>query len=147
MQPFDFQSGPKSGQFGSGKVILVAGGAGFLGSNLCVKLLAQGHHVIALDNLLSGDIANVAPLLAHPRFRFIRKDILSPLRLDGQLDEIYNMACPASPPRYQRDPIHTIRTCFEGSLNLLKLAQAKGARILLSSTSEVYGDPEIPLQH
>ena len=147
MQPFDFQSGPKAGQFGSGKVVLVAGGAGFLGSNLCVRLLAQGHHVIALDNLLSGNMANVAPLLAHPRFRFIRKDILSPLRLEGRLDEVYNMACPASPPRYQRDPIHTIRTCFEGSLNLLKLAQAKGARILLSSTSEIYGDPEIALQH
>ncbi|MBA3911024.1 MAG: NAD-dependent dehydratase [Rhodobacter sp.] len=132
--------------FGSGKVVLVAGGAGFLGSALCPRLLDAGNTVLCVDNLLTGDLANVASLFGHARFRFIRHDIIAPLRLSGRVDEIYNMACPASPPRYQADPIHTFRTCVEGSLNLLNLATEKGARILLSSTSEVYGDPEVPVQ-
>ena len=130
-----------------GKFVLVAGGAGFVGSNLCRRLLDQGHSVLCVDNLLTGDIQNVAELLGLPRFRFRRHDIIKPFRVDGRLDEIYNLACPASPPRYQIDPIHTFRTCVDGSLNLLALAEAKGARILQSSTSEVYGDPEITLQH
>lgn len=128
------------------RVVVVAGGAGFLGSALCRRILDEGGTAICVDNLLTGDIANVVALAAHPRFRFIQQDILTPLALPGPVDEIYNMACPASPPRYQQDPIHTIRTSFEGSLNLLNLAAAKGARILLSSTSEVYGDPEVALQ-
>jgi UDP-glucuronate decarboxylase len=132
--------------FGHEKVILVAGGAGFLGSALCARLLDAGHSIICVDNLLTGDFANVAHLATHPRFRFIRHDIITPLRVSGPVDEIYNMACPASPPRYQTDPIHTFRTCIEGSLNLLSLAEEKHARILQSSTSEVYGDPEISLQ-
>lgn len=144
-----FSNGPAAafGCSGSERVVLVAGGAGFLGSALCERMLNAGHNVICVDNLISGDIANIAPFISNPGFRFIQQDILSAPKIAGPIHEIYNMACPASPPRYQRDPIHTIRTCFEGSKNLLDLAAQKGARILLSSTSEVYGDPEISLQH
>jgi UDP-glucuronate decarboxylase len=129
------------------KFIIVAGGAGFVGSNLTRRLLDLGHSVLCVDNLLTGDMANVAELTNRPGFRFRRHDIIKPLRVEGPVDEIYNLACPASPPRYQKDPIHTFRTCVDGTLNLLNLAEAKGARILQSSTSEVYGDPEISLQH
>ncbi|MGL5008849.1 MAG: UDP-glucuronic acid decarboxylase family protein [Paracoccaceae bacterium] len=127
--------------------VLVAGGAGFLGSALCHRLADEGCTVICVDNLLTGDRANIADLVGHPRFSFVLQDIIKPLQIDGPLDEIYNLACPASPPRYQIDPIHTFRTCVDGTLNLLQLAETKGARILQSSTSEVYGDPEINLQH
>ncbi|MBP9181809.1 MAG: SDR family oxidoreductase [Fuscovulum sp.] len=137
----------QTGAAGEGKVVLVAGGAGFLGSALCERVLADGGTAICVDNLLTGDIANIAPFLSNPQFRFLQQDILAPIRVAGVVNEIYNMACPASPPRYQADPIHTMRTSFEGSLNLLNLAAQKGARILQSSTSEVYGDPEIALQH
>ena len=129
------------------RFVLVAGGAGFVGSNLCRRLLDQGHSVLCVDNLLTGDMENLSELIGHARFQFRRHDIIKPLRVDGRIDEIYNLACPASPPRYQKDPIHTFRTCVDGTLNLLTLAEAKGARILQSSTSEVYGDPEILLQH
>ncbi|MGB8811759.1 MAG: UDP-glucuronic acid decarboxylase family protein [Paracoccaceae bacterium] len=129
------------------KFVLVAGGAGFVGSNLCRRLLDMGNSVLCIDNLLTGDMENVAELMGRPGFRFRRHDIIKPLRVDGRVDEIYNLACPASPPRYQKDPIHTFRTCVDGTLNLLALAEAKGARILQSSTSEVYGDPEILVQH
>jgi UDP-glucuronate decarboxylase len=95
---------------------------------------------------MTGALDNIDRLRRHPRFRFLHQDILDPLAIPGPVDEIYNLACPASPPRYQTNPIHTFRTCTEGSLNLLRLAERKGARILLSSTSEVYGDPDIPLQ-
>ena len=141
--------GPATALGGTGfeKVALIAGGAGFVGSALCERILAQGHAVICVDNLLTGAVANIAQLTGNPKFRFLRQDILTPLRIAGPVDEIYNMACPASPPRYQKDPIHTFRTCVEGSMSLLNLAVQKGARILLSSTSEVYGDPEISLQH
>lgn len=127
---------------GSERVILIAGGAGFLGSALCSRLMADGHRVICVDNLLTGSTENLAHLTDDPRFHFIRHDILAPLPIVGPVDEIYNMACPASPPRYRADPLHTFRTCIEGSLNLLNLAEQKGARILQASTSEVYGDPE-----
>ncbi|MGP3697280.1 UDP-glucuronic acid decarboxylase family protein [Rhodobacter sp. NSM] len=129
------------------KVVLVTGGAGFVGSHLCERLISDGHMVVCLDNLLTGRMQNIEPLLNHPDFRFIRQDILERIVWTGPLDEIYNLACPASPPLYQRDPIHTFRTCTEGVLNLLSLARTTGARILQASTSEVYGDPEIPLQH
>ncbi|EKX55852.1 dTDP-glucose 4,6-dehydratase [Rhodobacter sp. AKP1] len=129
------------------KVILVTGGAGFVGSHLCERLIAEGHSVVCLDNLLTGRKQNVAGLLGHPQFRFLEQDILSRIDWQGPLDEIYNLACAASPPLYQRDPIHTFRTCTEGVLNLLALARATGARILQASTSEVYGDPEISPQH
>lgn len=131
----------------SSKVIVVAGGAGFVGSNLSRRLLDAGHSVICVDNLLTGDLNNIADLAHHKKFRFRRHDIVKPLRIDGPVDEIYNLACPASPPRYQKDPIHTFRTCVDGTLNLLSLAESKGARILQSSTSEIYGDPDISLQH
>lgn len=132
---------------GRGGVVLVAGGAGFVGSNLCRRLLDSGRAVLCVDNLVTGEMENIAELIGRPGFRFLRHDIIKPLRVDGPIDEIYNLACPASPPRYQKDPIHTFRTCVDGTLNLLALAEAKGARILQSSTSEVYGDPEINLQH
>lgn len=128
------------------KVVVVAGGAGFLGSALCARLIASGQTVICIDNLLTGSTENIARLMRHPRFRFVEHDILHPVTISGRVDEIYNLACPASPPRYQANPIHTFRTSIDGSLNLLTLAERKSARILLSSTSEVYGDPEIPLQ-
>jgi UDP-glucuronate decarboxylase len=126
--------------------ILVAGGAGFVGSHLCGALIAKGYFVTCVDNLQTGRVGNVAHLAAHPRFEFRQHDIITPLVIDGPLDQIYNLACAASPPLYQKDPIHTFKTCVYGSMNLLELAKAKGARILQSSTSEVYGDPEISPQ-
>jgi UDP-glucuronate decarboxylase len=129
------------------KTVLIAGGAGFLGSALAKRLYRDGTNIICVDNLLTGSLDNLLTLWDKPGFSFIRADIIKPLVIDGPVDEIYNLACPASPPRYQIDPIHTFRTCVDGTLNLLQLAEHKGARILQSSTSEVYGDPEIPLQN
>lgn len=123
------------------KKILVTGGAGFLGSNLCRALLAQGHHVIALDNLYTGYKRNLSELESLPNFEFIHGSILD--TLDIWADEIYNMACPASPPHYQRDPVYTWKVSTIGALNLLELAQKTGAKILQASTSEVYGDPDV----
>jgi UDP-glucuronate decarboxylase len=125
------------------KVVLIPGGAGFIGSNLCARLVEQGDYVICLDNLLTGRMSNIAPLLMHPRFRFFRHDIIDPFEITGPVMRIYNLASPASPPKYQKDPIHTFKTSVLGAMNLLDLARAKGARILQSSTSEVYGDPEV----
>ena len=121
--------------------ILVTGGAGFLGSNLCRALLDQGHHVIALDNLYTGYKRNLSELENHPRFEFIHGSILDPM--DIWADEIYNMACPASPPHYQRDPVYTWKVSTLGALNLLEMAHKTGAKILQASTSEVYGDPDV----
>lgn len=123
------------------KKILVAGGAGFLGSHLIDRLLAQGHQVICLDNLLTGSLQNIEHLSSHPHFTFIRHDVCDPI--DLKVDEIYNLACPASPPRYQADPIHTMKTSFLGALNLLELARKNNAKIFQASTSEVYGDPHV----
>lgn len=128
------------------KTVLVTGGAGFLGAALCDRILRQGHSVICVDNLQTGSVANIGHLVGCRGFQFLRQDILKPLQLSGPVDEIYNMACAASPPRYQKDPIHTFRTCTVGVLNLLELAEHKGARMLQSSTSEVYGDPEVTSQ-
>lgn len=128
------------------KVILVAGGAGFVGSHLCRRFLEAGHKVICIDNFQTGDIQNIAPFTENPNFKMITQDISEAFRVSGHIDEIYNMACAASPKRYQENPVHTSKTCFLGALNLLEMAEEKGARILQSSTSEVYGDPEIPLQ-
>jgi UDP-glucuronate decarboxylase len=119
--------------------ILVTGGAGFLGSHLCERLLQQGHDVICADNYFTGNKANIAHLLDNPRFEVIRHDITEPLHL--YVDQIYNLACPASPVHYQMDPIHTIKTSVLGSINMLGLARRTGARCFLASTSEVYGDP------
>jgi len=122
---------------------LVAGGAGFIGSHICDTLLQRGDAVICLDNLHTGAMRNIRPLLNHPHFRFIEHDVRQPLQLDGPVDRIYNFACPASPPHYQQDPVGTMKTCVIGTLNLLELARQKSARILQASTSEVYGDPEV----
>jgi UDP-glucuronate decarboxylase len=123
--------------------IVVTGGAGFIGSNLCDRLVQEGHRVVCVDNLQSSDILNVRPLLNHPNFGFIEHDVAEPLPIAGPVDRIYNLACPASPPHYQRDPVHTMRTCVLGAYNVLELAREKKARVLQASTSEVYGDPEI----
>ena len=123
------------------KRILVAGGAGFLGSHLCERLLAAGHQVTCLDNLSTGLRRNIAPLQRFGTFSIIAHDIVQPM--DIEVDEIYNLACPASPSHYQADPIQTTRTCVIGALNLLELAARRGARIFQASTSEIYGDPHI----
>jgi UDP-glucuronate decarboxylase len=123
--------------------ILVTGGAGFIGSHLCDRLVQKGHRIFCLDNLQSGHRANIRPLLNHPRFEFIERDICEPIEIRGPLDRIYNLACPASPRHYQRDPIGTVRTCVLGAQNVLELAVQKGARALQASTSEIYGDPEV----
>lgn len=121
------------------KRILVTGGAGFIGSHLCERLLASGHDVLCVDNFYTGRRVNVAHLLDHPRFELLRHDICLPLYVE--VDEIYNLACPASPIHYQFDPIKTTKTSVLGVLNMLGLAHRTGARILQASTSEVYGDP------
>jgi UDP-glucuronate decarboxylase len=122
------------------KTILVTGGAGFLGSHLCDRLLAQGHHVICLDSFLTGGRENLKHLKAERNFSLIEQDVIMPLTLE-HVDEIYNLACPASPVHYQHDPIHTIKTSVLGALNMLELAHQTGAKIFQASTSEVYGDP------
>ncbi len=121
--------------------VLVTGGAGFIGSHLCRRLLAQGHEVLAVDNFYSSARRNVLDLLSEPRFELIRHDVTFPLYVET--DQIYHLACPASPVFYQRDPVQTTKTCVHGSINMLGLAKRIGARILLTSTSEVYGDPEV----
>jgi UDP-glucuronate decarboxylase len=126
-----------------GKRIVITGGAGFIGSNLCDRLIQKGHSVVCLDNLLTGEFANVRPLINHPRFTFIEHDIQDPLVIPGPVHRIFNLACPASPRHYQRDPIATLKTCVLGAYNVLELAREKGARVLQASTSEVYGDPEV----
>jgi UDP-glucuronate decarboxylase len=123
--------------------VVVTGGAGFIGSNLCDRLIQRGHRVICIDNLFTGEIANIRPLLNHPSFTFIEHNVRDPVDLGGPVDRIYNLACPASPRHYQRDPIGTMNTCVLGAQNVLELARRKGARVLQASTSEVYGDPEI----
>jgi UDP-glucuronate decarboxylase len=129
------------------KRILVTGGAGFIGSNLCERLLNDGNHVVCIDNLYTGSIENIKCFLDNSRFKFIKHDIIYPLKIEGQIDQIYNLACPASPPKYQKDPIYTLKVNFQGILNLLELAKDKNASILQSSTSEIYGEPEISPQH
>ncbi|MGH3213060.1 MAG: UDP-glucuronic acid decarboxylase family protein [Trebonia sp.] len=123
------------------KRTLVTGGSGFIGSHLCQRLLDMGHDVLAADNFYSSDRHNVHELLPNPRFELIRHDVTFPLYVE--VDEIYHLACPASPVYYQRDPVQTTKTCVHGSINMLGLAKRLGARILLTSTSEVYGDPAV----
>ena len=125
----------------STKRILVTGGAGFLGSHLCERLLAQKHDVICLDNYFTGTKENIRPLLADSRFELMRHDVTFPLYVE--VDEIYNMACPASPIHYQYDPVQTTKTSVHGAINMLGLAKRVRARILQASTSEVYGDPKV----
>jgi UDP-glucuronate decarboxylase len=123
------------------KRVLVTGGAGFLGSHLCDRLIAAGHEVLCLDNFFTGSKRNIEQLRAHPRFELIRHDITQPILLE--VDWVFNLACPASPKYYQFNPIKTIKTSVTGALNMLGLAKRVGARILQASTSEIYGDPEV----
>ena len=121
--------------------ILITGGAGFLGSHLCERLMQAGHEIICLDNFFTGNKLNILPLLGKPRFELIRHDIINPLYLE--VDQIYNLACPASPVHYQHNPIKTIKTNIIGTINVLGLAKRLNVKILQASTSEVYGDPEV----
>ncbi len=121
--------------------ILVTGGAGFLGSHLCDRLIETGADVLCVDNFFTGHQRNIDHLLEHPRFALMRHDVTMPLHLE--VDEIYNLACPASPLHYQRSPVQTTKTSVVGAINMLELAQRTGARILQASTSEVYGDAEV----
>ena len=121
--------------------ILVTGGAGFLGSHLCDRLISDGHEVICLDNFFTGSKQNVIHLLDNPKFELMHHDVVDPFKVE--VDQIYNLACPASPIHYQHDPIKTVKTSVMGALNALDLAKRVGARILQASTSEVYGDPEV----
>ena len=121
--------------------ILVTGGAGFLGSHLCDRLLKDGHEVVCVDNLFTGRKSNIAPLLTNPNFEFVRHDIIDPFKYE--VDQIYNLACPASPPHYQYNPIKTIKTSVMGAINCLGLAKRVKARVFQASTSEVYGDPQV----
>jgi UDP-glucuronate decarboxylase len=123
------------------KRVLVTGGAGFLGSHLAERLLDQGNEVICLDNLFTGIKLNIEHLLGNSRFEFIRHDVTNPLHYE--VDEIYNLACPASPIHYQHDPVQTIRTSVHGAINILDLAKRLNVRVLQASTSEVYGDPTV----
>jgi UDP-glucuronate decarboxylase len=123
--------------------ILVSGAAGFVGSNLVDTLLEQGHSVIGVDNFYTGRPVNIAHLEHNPAFTFIEADISKPFSIDGPLDRIYHLACPASPPHYQRDMVQTLLTGSHGTYNMLKLAEETGARLLYTSTSEIYGDPEV----
>jgi UDP-glucuronate decarboxylase len=120
---------------------LVTGGAGFLGSHLCEKLLAAGHEVLCVDNFFTGNKRNILHLAGNPRFELLRHDVTFPLYVE--VDEIYNLACPASPVHYQHDPVQTTKTSVHGAINMLGLAKRTGAKILQASTSEVYGDPEV----
>ncbi|MGC2166835.1 MAG: UDP-glucuronic acid decarboxylase family protein [Gallionella sp.] len=121
--------------------ILVTGGAGFLGSHLCDRLIEQGHDVLCVDNFFTGTKHNIQHLLDHPRFELMRHDVTFPLFVE--VDEIYNLACPASPVHYQHDPVQTTKTSVHGAINMLGLAKRLRAKILQASTSEVYGDPEV----
>lgn len=121
--------------------VLVTGGAGFLGSHLCDRLLKEGNDVICVDNLFTGSKDNIRHMLSNPYFEFIRHDVTEPLHVE--VDQIYNLACPASPPHYQYNPIKTAKTSVYGAMNMLGLAKRVNARVLQASTSEVYGDPEI----
>ena len=121
--------------------ILVTGGAGFLGSHLCDRLLADGHDVVAIDNLFTGRKLNIEHLFKNSRFEFVRHDIIDPFKYE--VDQIYNLACPASPPHYQYNPIKTIKTSVIGAINCLGLAKRTRARVFQASTSEVYGDPHV----
>lgn len=125
----------------SRKRTLVTGGAGFIGSHLIDRLIDQGHEVICADNLLTGDMQNIDHLHANARFTFLRHDVTDPLYVE--VDEVYNLACPASPVHYQRDPVQTMKTSVHGAINMLGLAKRLGCRVLQASTSEVYGDPAV----
>ena len=121
--------------------ILITGGAGFLGSHLCERLLSEGHEVLCMDNFFTGRKTNIAAHLDNPRFELFRHDVIDPFK--AEVDRIYNLACPASPPHYQHNAIKTVKTSVMGAINVLGLAKRVGARVFQASTSEVYGDPEV----
>ena len=127
------------------KRILITGGAGFLGSHLCEKLLGEGNSILCLDNFYTGSKNNIAHLLVNPLFKLIEHDIINPINLD--VDEIYNLACPASPVHYQYNPIKTIKTNVMGTIIVLGIAKKTRAKVLQASTSEVYGDPDVHPQN
>lgn len=128
------------------KTILITGGCGFIGSNLCKKLIIN-NKIICVDNLNTGFIKNIKELLSNNNFKYINHNIINPLLIEENIDEIYHLACPASPPKYQKDPIYTLKTIFIGTMNLLELAKEKNAKILYTSTSEIYGEPLISPQN
>ncbi len=127
------------------KRILITGGAGFIGSHLCQRLLNEGNYIICLDNFFTGSEDNVKHLMSNPNFELVKHDIIEPY--DAKVDEIYNMACPASPPHYQYNPVMTMKTSVLGIMNMLELAKKNNAKILQASTSEVYGDPKVHPQN
>lgn len=128
------------------KTVLIAGGCGFIGSNLCAYLIQNNNKVICVDNFYTGNINNVNAIMNNENFTLIQHDIIEPIFIEQDIDEIYHLACPASPPKYQEDPIYTCKINFIGTMNLLGLAKEKNAKILLSSTSEIYGEPKISPQ-
>lgn len=133
-------------RFVGDKIILVAGGAGFIGSHLCSRLVKEGHRVLCVDNLSTGNMNNISHLMSDDKFSFINHDVIYPMTVSN-VAMIFNFACPASPVQYQKNPIHTYKTSIIGSMNLLEMARENGARILLASTSEVYGDPQVAVQN
>ena len=146
MQSIDARAGGGALRPGMPGACIVAGGAGFIGSHLCDALLGRGEEVLCIDSLITGRLENIAHLMPHPRFRFLRADIIDLPPIAPPVRRIYNLACPASPPKYQIDPVHTLRSSVIGTANLLDLARRTGARLLLASTSEVYGDPDVSPQ-
>jgi len=126
--------------------VLIAGGAGFLGSRLCSRYLEYGYEVTCLDNLSTGRLCNLKQQSRNPKFKFIHHDVVNPINQKGRYDFIFNMACPASPPKYQSDPIQTMKTSIYGAFNLLDVARRSNAKILQASTSEIYGDPDVTPQ-
>ena len=125
------------------KTILIAGGCGFIGSNMCKRLLYENNRIICLDNLFTGKLENIKELNENKNFTYINHDIIHPINIEENIHEIYHFACPASPPKYQIDPVYTLKTNFIGTMNLLELAREKKCKILLSSTSEIYGELKI----
>ena len=121
--------------------ILVTGGCGFIGSHLCDRLIKEGHEVVCIDNLMTGNLRNVKYIINHPNFKFVNANIRDEITIDFVPEQIYDLACPASPVHYQNASLETLLTCLQGSINVLNFAEKHKARVLLTSTSEVYGDP------